>query len=135
MSGSARSSPRWLSPDRPAQRPGASAATSRERLRKMRGARGFSEAWDAALEIARDRQLVRLGGTLEGLSEGGEDGHYDDYNDPMRRDDDARERLLNKLLRLKARKTEAVAAARTSLAAGLPPVDWDDGARAQAGEG
>jgi hypothetical protein len=49
-----------------------------ERLRKMRGARGFSEAWDAALEIARDRQLVRLGGTLEGLSEGGGDGHYDD---------------------------------------------------------
>jgi len=77
-----------------------------ERLRKMRGARGFSEAWDAALEIARDRELMRLGGTLEGLSSGSveaasydEDGQYS-----ARLNDEAREQLVNKLLRLKRRK-------------------------------
>jgi len=74
-----------------------------ERLRKMRGSRSFSEAWDAALEIARDRELMRLGGRLEGLAgEGRCDDRYED--NPEQRYEDHRERLLNKLLRLKRRR-------------------------------
>jgi len=93
-----------------------------ERLRKMRGARGFSEAWDAALEIARDRELMRLGGTLEGLSSGSveaasydEDGQYS-----ARLNDEAREQLVNKLLRLKKRK-EAEARAEEGASRGVNP--------------
>jgi hypothetical protein len=39
-----------------------------EKLRKARGGKSFSDAWDAALEIYRDREMARLGDQMAELS-------------------------------------------------------------------
>lgn len=38
-----------------------------DRLRRTRGGKSFADAWEAALEIARDRELAHLHDTLHGL--------------------------------------------------------------------
>jgi hypothetical protein len=43
-------------------------ALGAEKLRKARGARSFNEAWEAAMDIARERELVRLHGKLDQLA-------------------------------------------------------------------
>lgn len=39
-----------------------------EQLRKARGGRSFSDAWEAALDIARERELARIHGNLRELA-------------------------------------------------------------------
>ena len=39
-----------------------------EQLRKARGGRSFSDAWDAALDVAHERELARLRENLSGLA-------------------------------------------------------------------
>ena len=46
-----------------------------EQLRKARGGRGFSEAWDAALDIARERELARMYENLADLKTSDEAAH------------------------------------------------------------
>jgi hypothetical protein len=79
-----------------------------ERLRKARGGREFSEAWDAAIEIAREREIQRRSAELKQLDGADADARAswpfvradDLVNDP---DDNPHERLIQKLLRIKAR--------------------------------
>jgi len=92
-----------------------------ERLRKMRGGRGFSEAWDAALEIARDRELMRRSEELRQLDGASADEreywHYPGDELTPEAADEVRERLVKKLLRLRDRR----AAEREAEAASLCP--------------
>lgn len=84
-------------------------------LRQARGGRGFAAAWDAAMDIARDREFARIHGNLKELAdqaanaepvftaEGAEDetaaaGGYDDAEIEA-----MRERILNKVRRLEDR--------------------------------
>jgi hypothetical protein len=82
-----------------------------EKLRKMRGGRGFAEAWEAALEIARERELMDMGDELcdladqSGPSPGGrygicinEFGEEEDEESLVRRGEEARASITNKLL-------------------------------------
>jgi hypothetical protein len=84
-----------------------------EKLRKARGARAFNEAWEAALDLARERELSRLHGSLSELSarlpspsgEGPlpdscqrEDESDEEYE---RRGEKARKSILEKLQRLR----------------------------------
>lgn len=43
-----------------------------DQLRKARGGKGFSEAWDAALDVARERELARVYDNLAELKAGDE---------------------------------------------------------------
>jgi hypothetical protein len=43
-----------------------------DQLRKARGGKGFSEAWDAALDVARERELARVYENLSELQAGDE---------------------------------------------------------------
>ena len=45
-----------------------------EKLRKARGAREFNEACEAALDVARQRELAKMGGRLSELGSGDDDG-------------------------------------------------------------
>jgi len=45
-----------------------------EKLRKSRGAREFNEACEAALDVARQRELAKMGGKLAELGSGDDDG-------------------------------------------------------------
>jgi hypothetical protein len=76
-----------------------------EKLRKARGSRSFNEAWEAALDLARERELTRLHGKLDDLAqsppplagrEEGADGEPGDQDV-----EEARERLFDKLERLR----------------------------------
>jgi len=81
-------------------------ALGAERLRKARGGRGFGEAWDAAIEIARERELQRRSGSLL-LLDGADSDERESWHFPgdgTEEDiDEVRERLVQKLLRLKRR--------------------------------
>lgn len=77
-----------------------------ERLRKMRGGRGFAEAWEAAIEIAREREFHRRSAELRQLdgADADERASWHFREDPFAEDiDEVRERLVQKLIRLKAR--------------------------------
>jgi hypothetical protein len=45
-----------------------------EKLRKSRGSREFNEACEAALDVARQRELAKMGGRLSELGSGDDDG-------------------------------------------------------------
>jgi len=85
-----------------------------EKLRKSRGAREFNEACEAALDVARQRELAKMGGTLAELqSESGgrtrdgqiinEYGEYEDEASVESRADEIRERIFGKLEKLRRR--------------------------------
>ena len=76
-------------------------AIAAEKLRKVRGARGFAEAWEAALEIARERELARTGDRLLGGSDAPRPYDFDDEEDDAslaRQADEARDNMTRKLL-------------------------------------
>jgi hypothetical protein len=85
-----------------------------EKLRKGRGARSFSEAWEAALDLARERELSRLHGKLDQLTSPAIDGEADrdgqvinefgEYEDAAsyeRRGEEARKSIFEKLQRMR----------------------------------
>jgi hypothetical protein len=78
-----------------------------EKLRKARGSRSFCEAWEAALDLARERELTRLHGSLEQLSEK-IDASGGRVEDEQEHDEEAieevRQRLFDKLQRLRRKK-------------------------------
>ena len=106
-----------------------------ESLRKARGGKSFAEAWDAALDIARERELARI---RENLGELATDTGaalakldpetYDDDDAEFREHDEARERIRNRLLSarrlylLQIREDPAMRAAWELLCG---PVDWN----------
>jgi len=75
----------------------------------LAGGREFSEAWDAAIEIARERELQRRSAELRQLDGADADDRAswpfergdDPWSDP---NENVHERLIQKLLRLKARR-------------------------------
>jgi hypothetical protein len=74
-----------------------------EKLRKSRGAREFNEACEAALDVARQRELAKMGGRLSELgSEGGARAEDEGY-DPNHIEE-VRQRLFNKLQKLRKRE-------------------------------
>ena len=73
-----------------------------EKLRKSRGAREFNEACEAALDVARQRELAKIGGRLSELgSEGGARTEDEDY-DPEHIEE-VRARIFGKLEKLRRR--------------------------------
>ncbi len=78
-----------------------------EKLRKARGSRSFGEAWEAALDLARERELTRLHGSLEQLSEkidasgGREEGEQELGETEI---EEVRQRVFDKLQRLRRKK-------------------------------
>lgn len=98
------------------------AAFGAEQLRTAKGGRSFAVAWEAALEVARDRELAYLHGNLGELARKTEEaraqakaegspvptpGHGDEYEEGARYDREAeevRERLLSKVRRLRKEK-------------------------------
>lgn len=97
-----------------------------ERLRKMRGAREFSEAWDAAIEIARDREMMRRSEELKQLDGADADEraswHFPGDEMTPEASDEIRARLVRKLLRLKDRRAaEREAEEREAIASAQCP--------------
>ena len=85
-----------------------------EKLRKSRGAREFNEACEAALDVARQRELAKMGGKLAELQSEGrgrtrdgqilnEYGEYEDEASVESRADEIRERIFGKLEKLRRR--------------------------------
>jgi hypothetical protein len=85
-----------------------------EKLRKARGARAFNDAWEAALDLARERELSRLHGKLDQLTspaaQGETDrdgqvvnefGEYEDAASYERRGEEARKSIFEKLQRMR----------------------------------
>jgi hypothetical protein len=72
-----------------------------EKLRKSRGAREFNEACEAALDVARQRELMKMGGKLAEL--GSDDGgaEVEGYSDDAI--EEVRERVFAKLQKLRKR--------------------------------
>ena len=124
-----------------------------QQLRTARGGRSFSAAWDAALEVARDREFARIHANLSDLSERQSaadaqspalatsaasrwsDGGGDDDMDGDRRDYlDARVRVRDRLTRARRlllfflSEDPAKRAAREVL---VGPVDWDRASRTE----
>jgi hypothetical protein len=115
-----------------------------EKLRDAPGGKGFRQAWDAAIEIARDRELARLRSDMAGLSaasveeareaaadaeerdRGGWDEDYDDsgHREYLEGQERIRDRLLRarRLLLWTICRDEAMRSAWETLAG---PVDWD----------
>ena len=108
-----------------------------EQLRKAKGGRGFAAAWDAALDIYRERELARLRDNLSDLAGeqeqreaspfagdagmDGDDGGDIEYRDAVAR---IRMRLLNaRRLYLCAIRGDPAKRAAWELLVG--PVDWE----------
>jgi len=73
-----------------------------EKLRKARGSREFNEACEAALDVARQRELMKMGGKLAELgSESG--GRPEDEGYDPEHIDEVRERIFGKLQKLRRR--------------------------------
>lgn len=75
-----------------------------EKLRKARGSRSFGEAWEAALDLARERELTRLHGSLEQLSSkidasGGREEDEQEHGEAEI--EEVRERIFQKLQRMR----------------------------------
>ena len=125
-----------------------------EQLRTAKGGRSFSEAWDAALELARERELARMndnlaalaaqtaqasaevsaalpalhrGGTRRDTDDDTEDADRRDYEDAMLR---IRRRLTNarRLFLMAICDEEAKRAGWEAL---VGPVDWDKAGRGE----
>jgi len=115
-----------------------------EQLRKARGGKSFSAAWDAALEVARERELARLNENLAGLAreqeqrdlpqpfdreagEGEEEGgaEHQDYLDAQAR---IRDRLVG-ARRLYLCAIHRDPAKRSAWEELVGPVDWDKAER------
>lgn len=77
-----------------------------EKLRKARGSRSFNEAWEAALDLARERELSRLHGKLDELAQSPSPlaGEEVDGGPSEQEIEEVRERLFNKLQRLRKRE-------------------------------
>jgi hypothetical protein len=113
-----------------------------EQLRTARGGRSFAAAWQAALDLARDRELARLHGNLGDLARRTEeanaqiaDGRYI-LADPTaveedlleREHDERQERIRNRLLaarRLYLFEIGDDPASRAAWETLCGPVDWD----------
>ena len=91
-----------------------------EQLKRARGGRAFAAAWDAALEIAKEREMARLGANLELLA--AEQQRLEPAGDPFAARDDADQARANKLLAavesLGAQYFRVVAAERQARRAG-----------------
>lgn len=118
-----------------------------DQLRKGRGGRGFADAWEAALEIAREREMARVYENLAELRESDEaanaradtaptfdsDEHWDgdgpnSYDEAQ---DAIRERLLNcRRLLLMALSDEPEKRAAWEVLCG--PVDWEKARKLEA---
>ncbi|MBA2467624.1 MAG: hypothetical protein H0V46_08500 [Sphingomonas sp.] len=117
-----------------------------EQLRTAKGGRSFAEAWDAALELARERELARMNENLGALAaqaaeapahypgfaqadsdDGGEGADARDYADGMLR---IRKRLTNarRLLLLAISGNDGQRAAWEAL---VGPTDWDKAKRGE----
>jgi hypothetical protein len=76
-----------------------------EKLRKARGSRSFNEAWEAALDLARERELSRLHGTLSDLSEKIDARSDFDEDEIDRREvEEARDRIVARVERLREKQ-------------------------------
>ena len=107
-----------------------------EQLRKARGGRGFAAAWDAALDLYRDREMARLKDNLAGLADEQERlaaspfAAFDDDEEGAaeRRDhEEAQARIRERLLRarrlyLASIRPDPARRAAWELLCG--PVDW-----------
>jgi len=72
-----------------------------EKLRKSRGAREFNEACEAALDVARQRELAKMGGKLAEL--GSDDGGAEIEGYSADAIEEVRERVFAKLQKLRKR--------------------------------
>jgi len=121
-----------------------------ESLRKARGGRSFAEAWEAAMDLARERELSRLHGNLAELNEkteaayaqasspspwmgvGRGEGDDDDDEAGAREYDEAmggiRQRLLN-ARRLYLAGISGSAEHRAAWELLVEPVDWEKAER------
>lgn len=110
-----------------------------DQLRKARGGKGFAEAWDAALDVARERELARVYENLSELrasdeaanargsdAQDGFEGHDPEVSENEYRDCQARigEKLMRgrRLLLAEISEDPGKRAAWELLAG---PVDWD----------
>jgi hypothetical protein len=114
-----------------------------EQLRKARGARSFAAAWDAALEIYRDREAMRLKDNMAELAREQEQrGELNlfagdvDPDDPeairQQQYEEASERIRDKLLRSRRLYLEEICedpAKRAAWEVLTGPVDWDKARR------
>lgn len=110
-----------------------------EKLRKARGGKGFSDAWDAALEIYREREMLRLADQMGELSNVSiEQAQRMDLN-PGERDEneeaseyeEAQERIRDRLLRARRLYLLSIcnnAKKREAWETLAGPVDWDKAA-------
>lgn len=117
-----------------------------ERLREAAGGKGFRQAWDAALDIAKDRELARLQADLHGLAEESEQApdargeanpiaardtwdEFDDDGDAGHRQYlEAQERIRERLLRARRLYLSVIchdAEMRAAWELLVGPVDWD----------
>ena len=108
-------------------------------LRKARGGRSFAEAWDAALDLAREREFERIRenlGELAADTEGAlarlDPESYDDGEAEQCEHEDARARNRDRLLaarRLYLAEICSDPQARAAWEALCGPVDWDKAGR------
>jgi hypothetical protein len=127
------------------------AAFGAEQLRRARGGRSFAEAWDAALELYREREMMRLHENLAQLAReqehkegqwpaggGGDDDDDDDYYDEetgligSREVREAKARIRGRLLRARRLLLRCLCdnpAKRIAWELLSGPVDWDKAAR------
>ena len=111
-----------------------------EKLRKARGGKGFSDAWDAALEIYRERELARLAdqmGELKNISieqaqrmdlKPGER----DENEEASEYEEAQARIRDRLLRARRLYLLSIcnnAEKREAWETLVGPVEWEKAAR------
>lgn len=116
-----------------------------EQLRRARGGKSFAAAWDAALDIYRDRELARLRDNLGHLAKeqsdlawplvGGDGDDDDDVSAERREVNDAQRRIRNRLLTARRLMLAAICndpERREAWEVLVGPVDWDKAARFEA---
>jgi hypothetical protein len=113
-----------------------------QQLRKARGGRSFAEAWDAALDLAREREFARIRenlGELAGDTEGAlariDPDSYDDGEAERLEHEEVLDHIRMRLLgarRLYLFEIGADPQARAAWEVLCGPVDWDKAALLQA---
>lgn len=107
-----------------------------EKLRKARGGKDFSDAWDAALDIYREREMARLGDQMSELSNVSAEQVQKMDRDPGERDEDeevseheeTQARIRDRLFRARRLYLFAIIHSEEKRAAWetlVGPVDWD----------
>lgn len=109
-----------------------------EKLKKARGARGFNEAWEAALDIARTRELAKMGGSLSEL--GAENGAHEREEEEIGRAEyeGARDRINLRLTNCRRLYLSEICddeAKRAAWELLCGPTDWDKARRPVRGYG